>query len=263
MKTLKQRIASGVLAGTLALSLAVPAFASNTKITGTYKEVTIAVTVPATGTATINPYGLAVKYGDSSIIGHQIVTAPLAIVNMSEMDLKVNATVTGEVKGNFKFATESTAAVEDDPDTADVDESKPAPTTNSAFVYLEMQAGDNSNNWLKADGTAVDETKLNAAAANWEVGKYTIPEADEGAEPNTTDPTKVIVGTKAASSEKPLATLTKATTTGTGDSAVTKPAVDGVAMFRLSGDCVKAPKTAWTKADGFTATIAFTFEPEV
>lgn len=39
MKNLKQRIASGALAGALAVSLAVPAFASSknsTKVTGTY-----------------------------------------------------------------------------------------------------------------------------------------------------------------------------------------------------------------------------------
>lgn len=268
MKNMKQRIVSGALAGALAVSLAVPAFASSknsTKITGTYQEVTIAVTVPTTGTAQINPYGLTVKAGDASIIGHQIVTQPLAIVNMSDMDLKVNATVTGEVKGNFKFATESTKAVEDDPDTADVDETKAAPTTNSAFVYLEMEVP--ADSILNTDGTAVDTAKLNTAAAGWAVGTYTIPELDddapEGTPAPTTDPSKVLVGTKAASSEKPLVTLAKATTTGTGDSAVTKPAADGVAMFRLSGDCVKSPKTAWAKTDGFTATIAFTFEPEV
>jgi hypothetical protein len=30
--------------------------------------------------------------------------------------------------------------------------------------------------------------------------------------------------------------------------------------FLLSGDCVTAPKTAWTTKDGFTANIAFTFK---
>lgn len=56
MKTLKNRILSGAMAGALALSLAVPAFASNsTDITGTYQAVTIDVTVPTSGTAQINP----------------------------------------------------------------------------------------------------------------------------------------------------------------------------------------------------------------
>ena len=31
-------------------------------------------------------------------------------------------------------------------------------------------------------------------------------------------------------------------------------------VFRLTGDCVTAPATPWTSADGFTATIAFTFK---
>ena len=32
-------------------------------------------------------------------------------------------------------------------------------------------------------------------------------------------------------------------------------------VFRLYGDCVSEPRDPWTEADGFTATIVFTFKP--
>lgn len=35
----------------------------------------------------------------------------------------------------------------------------------------------------------------------------------------------------------------------------------GAAFFRLSGTVAKAPTAAWAAADGFTASVAFTFEP--
>ena len=69
----KKRFASSVLAGTLALSLAAPALAANnttTNIAGSYADIPIAVVVPTTGTAQINPYGLPVsitKSNDSTV----------------------------------------------------------------------------------------------------------------------------------------------------------------------------------------------------
>ena len=52
MKNMKQRVISGAMAGVLAVSLAVPAFAAgkSTKVTGTYKDIPISVVVPTTGT---------------------------------------------------------------------------------------------------------------------------------------------------------------------------------------------------------------------
>jgi hypothetical protein len=245
MKNLKQRIASGALAGALAVSLAVPAFASSknsTKVTGTYQEIVINVTVPTTGTAQINPYALNVKLDDaSSITGQQIVTMPLAIANKSDMKLDVNATVTGEVKGNFKFNPKSTVTGEDETPL----------TTNSAFVYLEMKKSALANADLDTTDKAVqgfNAETLYAEVAAWAKSDYKPDLEDE----TTLDAAKVIVGTKAAEGKK-LVTLEASNSDG--------ELQDGsVALFRLSGDCVKSPKTAWTKADGFTATIAFTFD---
>ena len=60
MKNFKNRVLSGALAGALAVTMAVPAFAAanSTEITATYEEPTISVVVPQSGTAMINPYGM-------------------------------------------------------------------------------------------------------------------------------------------------------------------------------------------------------------
>jgi len=230
---LKKKIMSMALAGALALSLSVPAFAGNsTKITGTYSEIPIEVTVPTTGTAQINPYGLAVKLDDtSSITGSKIVTKPLAIVNKSEMKLDVNATVTGEVKGNFKFAAADAKF-----------EGEGALTTNSALVFLQMKASELKNADLDSAATAIcgiDAAKLNAEVAGWTAA--TEPEAKD-----------LVVSTKATSSEEAMITLTAANEDG-------EVQEGGIALFRLAGNVVANPKTAWAKSDGFTTTVAFTF----
>lgn len=92
-----KRFGSIVMAGALALSLTAPAFATSTPanstaITGTYTPITLRVTVPTTGAAIINPYGLPYSLGESTISGQQIVTtAPLVIQNRSAVALAVTA----------------------------------------------------------------------------------------------------------------------------------------------------------------------------
>lgn len=118
-----KKLISTILASAMALSMAVPAFASTTKISALYQAITIDVTVPTTGTAVVNPYGLPLDVtakvnvlgddgtatGDTrnltgSISGQGITTTtPLALVNKTTVDLDVNATVTGTVKGNLKL----------------------------------------------------------------------------------------------------------------------------------------------------------------
>lgn len=92
-----KRFASTALAGALALSMATPAFAANnntTTINGSYTPITLAVTVPATGTAIINPYGLPYQVAGETVVGQQITTGvPLMIQNRSAVALKVGATL--------------------------------------------------------------------------------------------------------------------------------------------------------------------------
>ena len=246
MNTMKKRILSSVLAVAAAASMAVPAFAAGneTEITGTYEEVEIKVLVPATATAKINPYALDIELEDTSktkISGQQIVTDPAAIVNQSSMNLGVSASVLGTIKtgSDLKFATASTKGS----GTEGSDDYVAPATTKSAFVYLQMKTADGlANSDIDTTKNEVKVDSLAPKVAAWN---------------DAFDAEKdIVVGTKSASKEN-MVTL-KPATGGTSKNEV----VDGgIAMFRLSGDCVTAPKTDWVETDGFTVNVAFTFAP--
>lgn len=236
MKSLKTRILSAAMAGILAVSMAIPAFASSTNIEGSYQDITIAVLVPKTGTAQINPYGLPVKLNTTgnSITGEQIVTKPLAIANQSEVDLAVSATVTASIKGDLKFL-ETAPAVDD--------------TSKSAFVYLQMkQESTLVQGGLNTEETGFTDAALDPVAAAWKQAY----DADKDLVLNSRD---------TGASKENMVFLKKGTTpAGGGD--IMDIAAGGAAMFRLSGAVVAGPREAWTAADGFTSTVAFTFKPD-
>lgn len=226
-----KRFASTVMAAVLALALAVPAFATNaTNITGTYRAITLAVTVPTTGSAIINPYGLPYELGEGvSISGQQITTgAPLLIQNKSAVPLSVSASATGTVKGDFVFSAT-------DPTTAGTGGA--SLTTKAALVKVQL---------FPAAG--IDESKATDTAA--------LNQAFKALPDDSADPAKdIVVGTTAAEATD---ILTLAAGNASGE------LVDGgAAFFRLSGTVVKKPATPWAAADGFTVKIAFTFEPTV
>ena len=237
MKNFKKRILSGALAGALAVSMAVPAFASNSVLTATYQEPVITVTVPQTGDVVINPFGMPVKVGeanskDVNIVGAQIVTKPLAIVNTGTTDLKVSASVTTETKGDLRIATSK-------PSSSD--------TTKSAYVYLQM-ANSTLNKNNEATGGATDAiaglagADVAEAVAAWEQRAYT----------SSTD--LLLSGTAAAAKDN---MLTLKSVDAAGDIQA-----GSVGLFRLAGQVVASPREAWATADGFTATVAFSFRPD-
>lgn len=220
-----KRLASAAVAGVMALSMAAPAFAAETatNITGTYRAITLNVTVPTTGTAIINPYGLPYDISGSTVSGQQITTgAPLLIQNKSAVPLSVSASAIGQVKGDFLFAASAPA------DTV---------TTKSGYVLVQMFA---------ADGV----TETNAADTEVLAQKFAaLPE-------NSDDSTKdIVVGTTAAS-KNDILTLRA----GSSDGELVD---GGAAFFRLGGKVVKSPATAWASTDGFTVKVAFTFEPTI
>jgi hypothetical protein len=258
MKSLKNRIATGVLAGAMAMSLAVPAFAATnttTKVTATYSEIPISVTVPAAATVQINPMGMPVKLpvtdadnDKNTEVGFQIVTMPSAIINSSSMDLAVGATVTGTVKGNFKFAATGW----------DSSDATKIPTTNSAFVILEMKKGVDVLD-KSGETPVVDATKIGTAWGAWGEQDFATDfsteqgVADKVAGTDDADDAVVVLSTKATTSTQGLVKLAAADADGV-------PTDNSVGLFRLSGQVVENPKTPWAKTDGFGATIAFTFK---
>lgn len=240
MKSLKlKRILSIALSGAMCMALATTAFAAGneTVITATFDEPEIAVTVPATVAAFINPYGVDVNYdaGDDTAVlsGFQILSVPNCIYNLSGMDLSVSATVTGEVVARagetdttkaMKFATAST-------DGGTV-------TTKSAYVTFQMKVDDG----ILGEATDIIDTLYNPLAEAW------AADADADGE--------VVVKAGETMGED-LVALKKADLSGTNPKAV----AGGGALIRLNGDCVTAPKIAWDEKDSFKVTVAYTFMP--
>jgi hypothetical protein len=250
-----KKIASLGLALAMVASLAVPAFATeeetkeetketntSTEITSTYKKVAIAVTVPTTGTAQINPYGLPVEFTKSAsstksakATGQQIVTQPLYITNEGDVALDINASVSTTVNG-MEIVTDKSAIAK----------------STDKQAYIELQMVQSANKSL-ADDTAkdkiIDEFATDATWTADGVSKLVLPAG----------------GDDAVESEKALATLaaSKVTTTtenGKSTSTVTYNA-GSIVLFRLAGDVVTKPDTAWATTDTFTSTIAFSFTP--
>ncbi len=247
MKTLKNRILSGAMAGVLAMSLAVPAFAAGgtpapaaantTEIDGAYQAVTIDVVVPATGNATINPYGLPIEVpksagGKVTFENQKIMTAPTAAIkNKMKINLTVKAAVTGAVKEltdadaiPMKLASEAL--------TADT-------TAKSVFAYVQAKPSTSTG-----DDTAVPDKLIDEYAA-WK--------QDYSAD------TDILV--KAGTVTKENFVTLKAAKMDTTSGAFSEYNAGSIALIRVAGDAVASPKDAWTTADGFTVKIAYTFAP--
>lgn len=118
-----KKVLSLVLALTMVLALAVPAFASGTTIgdeeglasggeftmTASVSAATINVTVPGDSTVTLNPYQLEVTV-DSKQFTDQVISANQFVVSGSTVPLDVTAEVTGTPAGTLTFASASAKA---------------------------------------------------------------------------------------------------------------------------------------------------------
>lgn len=237
---------SMAMAGVLALSLTVPAFAADptTTIEGGYEEIPIAVTVPTTGTANINPYGLPVKMGKSdestvNITNQQITHEVLAIRNNGDVGLDVNVSSFVIVpKGDLEIANAKT-------------------TGKTIKVDLEVAGLNDPKYAVSSENESLNDLLIDAFASNatWAgVTPLTAPAAAKGTAASAITPAK---------SNAALASLGASTVTADG---VTY-GNSSIALFRLKGDMAQSPvKTdgsddPWASTDGFTATIVFKFTP--
>jgi hypothetical protein len=246
-----KRIMSLIMAGAMAASLAVPAFAAESgesttnrtiKVDGAYQAVDIAVVVPTSGTVVINPYSLPVEIGKDSdekavkVEGKQIVTKPLTIKNQSEVKLNVNVTATPTVKGNLALVT-----------TPLTSETIPTEKKNSAFLYVAVESTTLEG---AKDADAVNDAAITAAwKAKTDWTEYSA------------DATNVVALTKSgtAASKTNMGVLTAAKMDD--DGAFAEYQSGSIAFINVSGSCAQNPTTAWTVKDGVTIQIAFTFTP--
>lgn len=260
MNTMKKRVLSGVIAAASAASMALPVFAAtnmNTEITGTYSAPEISVTVPTTGRAVINPYGLGTTAtksdGTEVTIAGQIATGPLYITNESTLKLSVGASVLGEITARgegdtttpLKFATASTKGNGTNPD----EEGYVAPATAKS-VYVKLQVADTK---LTATVDATDEAATAANVLDAVIDEYVKETAWTEAAKK-----ELVVGIKEVKGEE-LATLGDPAVDADGD--ITSYKAGSIVMFRLTGDCTESPKTPWDEDDGFKVNVAFTFKP--
>lgn len=243
-----KRFGSVAMAGALALSLTVPAFAgsaqpkNSTVITGGYTEIPISVTVPTTGTANINPYGLPVALTKSTdatvnLVGQQITHEVLSVRNNGDVALDVDVKSFAVLpKGEVSIAA-----------TADTDKA----------IKVELQVA------------GLDDAKYALAPDNDSLGDLLI---DAFADDNTWTGAKSVAAPAAAANATTVvtpATIAKAAALGAAtvaDGEVTAYGKSSIALFRLKGTLAADPKTGsaenpWEAADGFTATVVFKFAP--
>lgn len=220
----KKRIASAALAGTLALSMMTPAFAAEkntTNIAGTYTPITLAVTVPTTGKAIINPYGLPYTLDETNVIsGQQITTgAPLTVQNRSSVALSVSAKLTGTVPTGSGFTFETTAP-------ADTVTDKKGQVIFQMFPATDL-----------TEATLEDTAVLIGGFANLK-DEDALPVTPAVVSTTASDVTDVLVLREGKDGE-----LQKG----------------GAAYFRLSGKVAK--NAEWQSTDTFSVKVAFTFTP--
>lgn len=239
----KKRFGSTVMAGALALSLAAPAFAANntsTTITGAYTDIPIAVSVPTTGTAQINPYGLPVtitKSNDTTVdlVNQQITTKPLSVKNQGTVSLDMGVssflvTPAGDV---------SIAATKD--------------TAKGIAVNLQVAGLDDTTLAVSSDSENLDNLIIDAFA-----------DEDSWANADTLAAPAFAKGGTAPNpaNKNNMAVLGAVTPKSEGFTYGRK----SIALFRLTGDLAQEPVNAgaadpWKETDGFSAAIVFKFTP--
>lgn len=259
-----KRFGAVAMAGALTLSLAAPAFAATSTpagqvvISGTYEDIPISVSVPTTGTAQINPYGLPIDFTLSdtitkvSISGEQITSAPLSIRNQGTTKLAVNATLAVDTSGtNNGVSVEKT----------DLTAAKDGKQINLA---LQVAGLNDAKYAVSSLDTTLEDNIIKAFAdsATWTSAK-TLKAEDTAAGTALADAT-------VAKSSSALAAL-GAATVGAGD--LVTYGRDSIAVFRLTGKVNETPQKIkaagssdkiddpWTTNDKFSATVVFKFKP--
>lgn len=256
----------------MTLEMALSAFAvdspqSTTRISGTTEDVTIDVTVPTNGVAVVNPFLLPVKTfyfenGDSYngnllempdgelLTAGKISSLPLVVINRTNAALDVGATVTATTRGSLVFGK---APIND------------RMKTKTAVVYLEcMNAADIADSVVKGRPLTGASVLSRPYTGNYPIcgvnGEHLLASFNAW-KPTTYDfsanaenPGKILVGTTAATKGK-LCKLARSTVSS--DSVSVHDA--GLMLYRLGGDVVKYPSTAWDETDGFDVSIVFSF----
>lgn len=280
---MNKKLLSCVCAGAMALSMAVPAFATAitnstaTDFTGKPAEGDIAV-VMQTGKSNlyVNPYGLpytlgfgevlagsafdadtdiAIKEPDTASEGFFSDTA--VIQNNGEVALDVSVSMTTTEKGTLVFVADSTKV----PTAGSI-------TKQVMYGELEITTATLATGTATVTGASgkVEQSGVPIVTPDW-AGKKTVA-IPAGAAGATATPLTGTAGKGAASAAADTGvTLAAATTTSAGGIETTTP---GFVAYRLAGTAVPADSdgsggagAAWTSTDVADVNVAFTFTPHV
>lgn len=231
-----KKLISTAMAGVMALSLSVPAFADDVKVEGSINLPTINMVLPTTASMIMNHYELNVKLNprdpDETPVDDQIISPLMTVKNLSNIGVKVAVSVQGtKGKGTAAFATGTT-------------QGSTKSTAKEAFVYAKFLIGD-------PDMAISDIT-----------APTTVPSADGDYLTILSETATEVTKLKATDAASTTAGSVNVLTGTTGKTA----ANGGVLGFRFFGDMTQAPELngesdPWTDKDILGATVSFTFSP--
>ena len=129
-----KKLISTAMAGVMALSLSLPAFADDVKVEGSINLPTINMVLPTTASMIMNPYELNVKLNPKdpaeTPVDDQIISPLMTVKNLSNIGVKVAVSVQGtKGRGTAAFATGTT-------------QGSTKSTVKEAFVYAKFLIGD-------------------------------------------------------------------------------------------------------------------------
>jgi len=260
-----KKLISMALATVMAASLACTAFATSTltrtsNLSGKYNAPTINVTIPTTGAVVLNPYKLAytVKAATDSTeavtANDLIVFDEAQIINKSNVGVEISAVVTGKPT-NITLEKASVKKTNDDGTVVD------AKTTKSAYMYVWFanatytagaEEGDPATvvgNYATKDTSDTDDTQIPDPA-------FTAVAATDNTPARNID---AILIQSTASKSTPVLTLAAPSVIGEDNAVADADATYGV--FKITGDIVSKPATAYDAKDKVDVTIAWTITP--
>lgn len=151
-----KKLISTALAGAMALSLSVPAFASSgtVKVEGSIQVPTLNVVLPTTASMVMNPYNMSVKLDPrdpASAVNDQIISSTMEVKNLSNIGVQVGINVTGTTgKGDVAFAASSAATS----------------TAKEAYVYVAFEIGSTGLDVADTNGSGNSTVVLSTTPAD-------------------------------------------------------------------------------------------------
>lgn len=291
-----KKMLSAALAGAMALSLSVPAFATETEVTmdglaegatvevsGTTQTASVKILVPSAGAVILNPYELDYKATETATaVNDQIISATQYVVNESNLPVKVTTKVTGTIEGadfsattaaaettkkvNLMFGIGATSAKDTEPGSF---ETKALAKTETTFtdITMDKQGGANPAVGYKFSGDASKNPDTPWTADDTIGATIAFTFKLEGGTSSTPAPTPSVTATiteaagktSIATSETASLTVALSDNTKSIDS-VAWSADDSGANVSLGGSTNATETVSWVAAGGsvtITATVTY------